>query len=222
LVERIAVENGEDEILAAVGQIGNCAVELEMGKLFQEAGDLYERALSLFPVHAGVNMQYADYLLDRREFSKAREHLARARREVPEDGRLIRLELKLAILEDNLPQEVMDRVSTNFTEHKGDRRSLLAYLDYLEYIDAPVEEYDQACREWADASSEPDAPVQGLRILADRYAKLDHFERAKMLYEQLLPKLSAGDRHDVFHNIATVCANLGLVAEAMRYLDRGI
>jgi tetratricopeptide (TPR) repeat protein len=218
LTDRITIVDGESRVLETiVNTIGNCAVELEVAGLLQDAENLYKRALSLLPTSVGVNMQYADYLLDRRELAKAREHLSQARQLDPDDRRLVRLELKLAILEGNLDPDVATRVRTNFEENKGDRRALTAYLDYLENINAPMQDYEQACQEWAEASRDPNSNLQSIRILADRVAQLEDYDRAKELYEELLPSLSGEDRHDVLHNVAVACANLGLVDKAKEY-----
>jgi tetratricopeptide (TPR) repeat protein len=218
LTDRITTENGESDVLdSVVGTIGNCAIELELGELFQAAEDLYKRALSLHPGHAGVHRQYADYLLDRRNLAKAREHLAQARQLEPDNERLTNLELKLSVLEGNLDPEIANRVRTEFQENKSSRRALIAYLNYLENISGPIEDYEQALREWAESSDDPDAMLQSKRMLADRLAELKDYEQAKTLYEELLPTLSDdGDRHDVLHNLATIYSNMNNRVDAKK------
>jgi Tetratricopeptide repeat/Nucleoside 2-deoxyribosyltransferase len=211
LTDRITTDNGESDVLSDVaGTIGNCAVQLEIGELFQAAEDLYKRALSLYPGHPGVHRQYADYLLDRRNLAEAREHLAQAQQLDPDSERLASLELKLSVLEGNLDPEIANRIRTEFQKNRGSKRALVSYLNYLENVNAPIEEYEQVCLEWAEASSETDAVLQSRRLIADRLAELKDYGRAKSLYEEILPKLVGDDddRHDVLHNLATIYANM--------------
>jgi len=69
----------------------------EHAQLFQQAGDVYNRLIGLFPNSASVHRQFCDYLIDAGRFDEARAELQRARELDSSDTRIQQLEIKLAL-----------------------------------------------------------------------------------------------------------------------------
>lgn len=209
-----------DTLRNFVGAVGNCAVDMENGELFQEAEDLWKRAIGLDPNHEGIHLQYSDFLIDRGRVEEAVAELKRGRELSPSDRRLSGIETKIAIKSGRTDASIGEKLRTRFEANKADQRSAVDLLRYLDQTKAPVSEFTKVCDEWAAASPD-DKKWVAKRALADFLASSDdaeNEERARLIYESLLGDKGANeDRVAMLHNLATVCAIQERQDEARKY-----
>jgi tetratricopeptide (TPR) repeat protein len=209
-----------DDLRNFVGAIGNCAVELERGDLFQEAEDLWKRAIGLEPNHEGIHFQYSDFLVDRSRVEEAAAELKRGRELSPSDRRISGVETKIAIKGGKADPSVGEKLRSRFEANKTDTRSAAELLRYLDQTNAPASEFAKVCNEWAAAL--PDSQKwMAQRALADFLAGTDEAEneeKARVIYESLLADKGANeDRVALLHNLATICAIQDRRDEAKKY-----
>jgi tetratricopeptide (TPR) repeat protein len=215
VLSRITVASAadDDDIKNTAATAGNCAVELERTELFSEAEQIYRRALGLFPDYPGLHVQYGDYLVDMGRYDEAAEELRRARQLNPEDARISRVEMKIALKTGAGTPAMAEQVKQTFEQKPGDRIAAAAYLMYLSKTNAPMSVFEDACRKWKEAAP-PEQKVDAERALADHLASSEdseHEARATQMYEDLLSgsKLDLHDRHAILHNLATLYARVG-------------
>ncbi|MFI5353397.1 MAG: tetratricopeptide repeat protein [Candidatus Binatales bacterium] len=220
LVARIgSVSSADREIVRRVaGAIGNCAVELEKGKLLQEAESVYKSAIALFPNFPGLHFQYADYLIDARRIDEAAIELEEGTRLDSSDRRRRALETKLAIA-SGLPHggPWIDRLRSDFHSDPGNSNIAMPYLMLLAETDAPLAELEAVCELW-EQSANPDQKLVARRALADTLATRSDpaLERkAVEIYQKLLPVGKADQRADILHNLGSLYASLGDSTKAL-------
>jgi len=218
LVDRISmVETAEKEDLDnVVAVIGNCAVELELSELFQPAEDLFKRALGIHSDYAGTHYQFTDFLIDRGRVDEARTMLQRAKSLDPLDRRVNTLQMKLALRSGAMDESLLERSRASWEKDKGNRETAAAYLLCLAETGCSDEEFERVCKEWSEAGP-PERKHEGVRALADFLASRKHHQRARGIYEDLLPDASGEFRHDTLHNLATVCAVMDDDVAAEKY-----
>jgi tetratricopeptide (TPR) repeat protein len=209
LIDRITVFGGTDEgdLRNLAGGIGNCGVELEKGELFQEAEDIWKRAIGLCARQGGLHIQYSDFLIDRGRVEEALAELHRARELSPNDVRLLALEMKISLASGRNDPTLGDKLRASFEQNRADRMKAAAYLMYLAK-NGEAGRFEEVCREWEMAAPE-EQKVDAARVLADHLATNDQPDRAKLDDED--------DRHAVLHNLASVCAAGGVPEDAEKY-----
>ena len=215
LVDRISVVGSVDttDLENAAGTVGNCAVELESAALYGEAEDLWKRAIGLCPNHAGLHIQYGNFLVDQSRVSEATEEFQRARTLRPTDKRIRMLEVKIALASKQPDPEIRKRLFEVFEKNPGDSRAAATLVLYLSQSGATLEEFETVCKQWKEAAPDQEKDMP-LRALADRLAKCGENKRAAQIYDEILPRLQGENRHDVLHNLATVYDELGLKEKA--------
>ncbi len=218
----IATAGDPDEARAIAGTVGNSAVRLERMELLEEAEPLYRRALGLFPDYAGLHFQYGDMLADDDRIADAQRELERGRELDPTDRRIKPLTLKIALKRGGgdagpILDDIGSSLQDDFKRDPTNEAKAVAYLVYLDRTDAPLSEFQAACRLWEESLEDEEAKLVPRRALADKLAKSDRPEdedRALELYGQLLESITGEERAHILHNVASVHASQGALSEA--------
>jgi tetratricopeptide (TPR) repeat protein len=219
LVDRITVIGGVEKIDLdnTVALIGNCALELENGTLYQHAEDLWKRAIGLSSTHAGIHYQYADFLIDRNRISDSVSELRRAQELNPGDSRVPYIEAKIALKSGPLDPSVGESIKARFERDPGNERTARLYLMYLDSTDAPVGEFEAACKAWEEASANAKDKWSARRALADYLAENQEPDRARDIYLALLDGCPTDEVVETYHNLAMVSDSLGDTPGSERY-----
>ncbi len=215
MLDRITVvgQKNRNHLENAMGIAGNCATQLELSKHFSLAETIYRKAIGLFSEHAGLHIQYSDFLVDRGQHQEAEKEFSRAMELDPTDERIRSLQTKIAIATGKISNEFGSAAQQAFENDPSDGRCAASYLMYLTETNASVEEFEAVCKKWADASEDSYA---ARRALADFLAHRDE-SRADEMYTEMLGELLGDKRHDVLHNLATLKASRGDDASAREY-----
>ncbi len=215
-------DSGHELVNSIAAVSGNCAVQLERAGLSLLAGEVYRRALGLFPAYAGLHLQYGDFLADEGRLSEAEAEFARAKELDPEDSRLNHLALKLAIRSGRSTEDLSEKLFKAFHAEPQRRDSAATLLSYLSSTDAPQEEFEAVCRKWEDALPDGEKWV-ARRALADYLASKSSGDdsavaRAESIYRDLLEKdPDPSERYAVLHNLASLLASRGQNDDAKKF-----
>jgi len=196
-----------------VGTVGNCAVELEKGELFREAEDIWKRAIGLMPSHGGVHFQYGDFLIDRGRVEEATQEAKRARELSPNDPRIQRLEMKIALVSGKVDDGIGEKMRQNFEKDPSNSQAATSYLMFLARSGADLQLFESVCLEWQKALP-ADKKHIATRALADHLAESEQYDRAREMYETILDNLTGEERVHVLHNIAIVYDELNMQEKA--------
>ncbi len=203
----VVVAGNREDLQAAVGVIGNCAVEMEMAYLAREAEDTHKRGIGLDDTNAGIHIQYCDFLLDQGRTEPAQAELSRAKELDPTDRRVLQLEAKMQRVLGVEDPDLGKRLKEAFLHDPANSAKAVAYLLYLDGTDANLDEFRTACSAWEEALP-VEKKVTARRALADRLATLKDEQALGMYDEVLQTEMSDEDRADIYHNMATLTRSL--------------
>lgn len=218
LIDTVTIVGKVDSSAArnTAGSMGNCAVELEKGEEYRLAEEIFNRAIGLFPDHVGLRIQYSDFLFDQGREEEARTELSNAKEINQNDPLIPRLEIKFSAQGSNLSDEVGRLLKQKFEEDPSDHHKAAAYLIFLSKTENSEQAFEDACDLWG-RNIHPSEIITPKRALADFFATRN-LSRAISIYESIISDkdMSASDKHDALHNMATLYSGSGDKESAMK------